>query len=190
MRTPSARRSRYAGWAEGVHTAVAVRTASLRIGAGGGGAGGCGACVAALAPDGATPPSGARPRELKPFPHSFCPGGTKSPLSRGRLLWDLGSRRGSVARSTLHRGAHRAEKPGCWCQQRQQPKPPRARRPHPRVDGPTDGPTDGPADRPAGPRATRGGIQVTLIITTSDASYTYYYYLQYKLHLLLLLNYF
>ena len=63
--------------------------------------------------------------------------------------YDLGSRRGSVARSTLHRGAHRAEKPGCRCQQ---PKPPRARRPHPRVDG--------PADRPAGPRATRGGDQV------------------------------
>ena len=35
--------------------------------------------------------------------------------------YDLGSRRGSVARSTLHRGAHRAEKPGCQCQQ---PKPP------------------------------------------------------------------
>ena len=49
----------------------------------------------------------------------------------------------SGKRRSQHAPPHHSSRlrPGCWCQQ---PKPPHARWPHPRVDGPTD--------RPAGPR--------------------------------------
>ena len=53
------------------------------------------------------------------------------------------SKRPAGKRRPQHAPPRRSSRlrPGCWCQQ---PKPPRARRPHPRADG--------PADTPAGPR--------------------------------------